>query len=120
MATTYLELAAQIEKLQSQAATLKSKERPQVIAQIKAAITAYDLTAHDLGLTGTTKGKAGKAAKRAAPASGVKRRVGKKAKAAPTVKFRDDNGNTWSGRGPRPAWLRTALENGAKLESFAA
>ena len=120
MATTYLELAAQIEKLQSQAASLKSKERPQVIAQIKAAIAAYDLTAQDLGLAGTTKGKAGKAGKRAAPGTGIKRRVGKKAKAAPAVKFKDDNGNVWSGRGPRPAWLRAALEGGAKLESFAA
>jgi DNA-binding protein H-NS len=118
MATTYLELAAQIEKLQSQAATLKSKERPQVIAQIKAAIAAYDLTAQDLGLTGKTKVE--KPGKRAAKGTGIKRRVSKKAKAAPAVKFKDDNGNVWSGRGPRPAWLRAALEGGAKLESFAA
>jgi DNA-binding protein H-NS len=118
MATTYLELAAQIEKLQSQAASLKSKERPQVIAQIKAAIAAYDLTAQDLGLTGKTKAE--KPGKRAAKGTGIKRGAGKKAKAAPSIKFRDDNGNTWSGRGPRPGWLKTALEGGAKLESFAA
>jgi len=66
------------------------------------------------------KTKVEKPGKRAAKGTGIKRRVSKKAKAAPAVKFKDDNGNVWSGRGPRPAWLRAALEGGAKLESFAA
>lgn len=36
------------------------------------------------------------------------------------VNYRDPNNpeNKWSGRGPRPAWLKTAIANGATLESF--
>lgn len=35
------------------------------------------------------------------------------------VKFRDRSGNTWTGRGAQPAWLREKLKAGAKLEDFA-
>ena len=28
--------------------------------------------------------------------------------------------NTWGGKGPKPAWLQEALEQGAQLEEFAA
>jgi len=36
------------------------------------------------------------------------------------VKYRDtsDPSNTWSGRGKRPKWLTTAIENGFSIESF--
>jgi DNA-binding protein H-NS len=119
---TYLQIAAQIEKLQTKAAQLKDKEVAGVIKRIKEAIEAYGLTAEDLGLAGNQRGpKPGKRAARVAgtkPAAG-KRAAGKRVKAAPTVKFRDDAGNSWSGRGPRPGWLKKALEGGAQLESFA-
>lgn len=117
MAQTYIELMAEIERLQSQAAKLKDREKSEVVARIKKAIEVYGLTAKDLGLdkpgraitgksTATRKLKAGK-------------RGARKAKAHTTPKFRDTAGNSWSGRGPRPAWLRTALASGATLESFA-
>jgi DNA-binding protein H-NS len=35
------------------------------------------------------------------------------------VKYRDDSGNTWAGRGAQPVWLREKLKAGAKLEDFA-
>ncbi len=35
------------------------------------------------------------------------------------VKYKDDQGNTWSGRGKRPAWLVEALDQGRSLEDFA-
>lgn len=44
---------------------------------------------------------------------------GKRRKAKVPVKYRDDAGNTWTGRGSQPRWLRAALESGKKLESFA-
>lgn len=34
--------------------------------------------------------------------------------------YRDQSGNTWSGFGPRPQWLREALEAGQTLEQLAA
>ena len=42
-----------------------------------------------------------------------------KRKAVKAVKFRDEAGNTWVGRGPRPLWLRDALAAGRKVEDFA-
>lgn len=33
-------------------------------------------------------------------------------------KYRDANGNTWTGVGKRPTWLRVALQNGATLSQF--
>ena len=35
------------------------------------------------------------------------------------VRFRDDEGNTWIGRGPRPQWLKDALASGKNLGDFA-
>jgi hypothetical protein len=35
------------------------------------------------------------------------------------VKYRDNTGNTWAGRGAQPVWLREKLKAGAKLEDFA-
>jgi DNA-binding protein H-NS len=34
--------------------------------------------------------------------------------------YRDQAGNSWSGFGPRPRWLREAIESGKTLEQFAA
>lgn len=35
------------------------------------------------------------------------------------VKYRDADGNTWTGVGQRPRWVREALLAGATLEQFA-
>jgi DNA-binding protein H-NS len=35
------------------------------------------------------------------------------------AKYRDNQGNAWSGRGLKPKWLTAALANGKKLEDFA-
>ena len=34
------------------------------------------------------------------------------------VKYRDDDGNAWSGRGKHPGWLTEKLEAGHQLEEF--
>jgi len=34
------------------------------------------------------------------------------------IKYRDANGNSWQGVGPRPAWLKEALDKGATLDDF--
>lgn len=34
------------------------------------------------------------------------------------VKFRDEAGNTWTGVGQRPRWLRARLLEGAELQQF--
>jgi DNA-binding protein H-NS len=34
------------------------------------------------------------------------------------IKYRDGDGNAWTGRGSQPRWLRTAIEGGKSLEQF--
>jgi len=106
MATqTYLQIQKQIEKLQRQAETLRAGEIKGVVDRIKVAIARHGLTAEQLGLAG-----AGKAMRRA---GGEARPV-----ATSMDKFSDGKGNVWSGRGPRPGWLRDALGAGRSLEEF--
>ncbi len=106
MAKTYLEIQAQIAKLQSEADALKAREMADVVKRIKEAIAHYGLTATDLGF------KATRGPVRA-------ERAGRKATAKSGKQYGDGQGNTWGGRGPRPAWLREALAQGRALEEFA-
>lgn len=109
MAKTYADIQKEIASLQKAAETLRQKEVAGVVERIKAAIATYGLTARDLGLAGRP----------AAPAP--KRRPGRKAaKPASAVQFRDENGNTWSGRGRRPGWFVAALAAGKKPEDLRA
>lgn len=39
-------------------------------------------------------------------------------KATVTVSYRDAQGNTWSGRGKRPAWVKELLDSGGSLEAL--
>jgi len=115
MAKTYAKIQEQIQALTREAEKLRRAEIDGVIARIKEAVTAYGLSAADLGLTG------GSAAGKKAAAPKKKKGRGKAAaprKAAAVAKFRDEAGHIWGGRGPRPAWLREALANGKKLEDF--
>ena len=45
-----------------------------------------------------------------------KRSALKGRKVAP--KYRDKSGNTWSGRGAEPRWMRDAIKGGAKRDDF--
>lgn len=109
MSKTYSQLMKQIDNLQREAEEIKRKEIDGVVTRIKEAIKAYGLTAADLGLTA-------RAPKVAKPG---KKRAGRKAGKATAAKYRDEAGNTWGGRGPRPAWLREALAAGKQLSDFA-
>lgn len=117
MTKTYAQLLKQIEGLQKLADDARKREISGVVSRIKEAIDAYGLTAEDLGLAGGAKRRgrptksAAAPAKRGRPAKGAARRT-----VAP--KYRDENGNTWAGRGARPRWLRDAIANGRKIEEF--
>lgn len=106
MTKTYSQLVQQIESLKQQADAIRKKEVGEVIGRIKEAISFYQLTAEDLGLAGRAVSKPGGKSNGAAGASGPQ--------------YRDDSGNTWSGRGPRPRWLKAALAAGKSLDDFRA
>lgn len=112
MTKTYEQLMKQIDSLTRQAEELRRKEVHLVVGRIKQAIRAYGLTASDLGLSAARPARAAKTAKKRAGRSAGKA-------GAAVVKYRDESGNTWGGRGPRPAWLRSALAAGKQLSDFA-
>jgi DNA-binding protein H-NS len=117
MAKNYQQLQKEIDQLQKRADALRKKELADVVKEIKDVIAYWGLSADDLGLTKAASSRAASAkkvsAKRAAKASKAKR------SSADAAKYRDESGNTWGGRGPRPGWLRAALEAGRSLEEFA-
>lgn len=112
MSKTLAQLKKEIANLTREAEKLQRKEIEGVVARIKEAIEAYGLTAADLGLGGARRGPKAAAGTKVAAKRGRRKSSGE-------VKFRDESGNVWGGRGPRPKWLRDALTAGKQLSDFA-
>jgi len=94
----YEEIQAKIEELKAQAEIVKREEKEQAIGMARTMISAYGITARDLGLDKSPKTKTG-------PKPGNK----------VAAKYRDpDSGATWSGRGKTPRWI-----NGADRSQYA-
>jgi DNA-binding protein H-NS len=90
----YEELQAKAAEILAQAEQVKAEEKAQSIAMAKTMISAYGITAKDLGLDKAPKAKTGpKAGQRVA------------------AKYRDPaSGATWSGRGKTPKWINGATD----------
>lgn len=110
--TSYQELLAQKAALEKQQADLDKQlaearraERAGVIAQIRSLMAEHGLSLADLN----GKSAAPKAPKTSANAG---------RKVAP--KYRNPStGETWTGRGLQPNWVKAAVASGKKLEEFA-
>jgi DNA-binding protein H-NS len=96
---SYTELLHQIQELQQQADEIKVHERTDVIQEIREKIAMFNLKHEDLF------NEAGKARSKFA------------GKRVPT-QYRDNEGNTWSGRGKQPIWLVRKLMRGASMSDF--
>jgi|SRR5450631_327656 DNA-binding protein H-NS len=118
MTKTYSQIVKQIESLQRKAGVARKKEVVGVIGRIKEAIAFYNLNAAELGLGRENTGTKPGAAKGSEKQEGGRTRSAKNTSRS-AIKFADSSGNTWAGRGPRPAWLRAAIAKGKTLEDFA-
>jgi DNA-binding protein H-NS len=103
---TLQELMAQKEALERQIDQTRNQARADAIEKVRALMTEYGLTAADLG------GKGGAKAARKTKGAGSGAKVAAKYRNAST-------GETWSGRGLQPRWLKAALASGRKLADFA-
>lgn len=110
MATNLEKLERQIARLQKEAEALRAKEVSEVVGRIKEAITHYKLTPAELFGAAAVKpaGKKARVARKGAPAK----------KPAAVVKFRDEAGHVWSGRGKRPNWFKEALASGKTADDL--
>ncbi len=117
MAKTLADIQRKIQLLEKQAQEIRSREVSGVIARIREAIEHYELSAEDLfGKRTSVAGKRGRGAAKKSVGRGTGR-SGLAAKKVP-IKYRDDSGNTWTGRGLKPRWLTAALTAGKTLEDF--
>lgn len=103
------DLLSQREALDREIENTKKQARSEAIAKIRTLMSEYGLTVADLGSKGAGKGAAKGAAKAGLRSGG---KVAAKYRNAAT-------GDTWSGRGLRPNWLKAALASGRKIDEFA-
>ncbi len=95
------ELLAQKAALEKQILDAQREEKSGAIAQVRALMAEHGLTLADLG---------------SKAAAGPRRAGGSKVAA----KYRNSaTGETWSGRGLQPNWLKAALAGGRTLSDFA-
>ena len=100
-ASSLCDLLAQRAALEKQIVEAQREQRSASIAQIKALMAEYGLTLADIGSR--------------AAATPARRSSGKVA-----AKYRNAaTGETWSGRGLQPNWLKAALAAGGSLADFA-
>ena len=102
---TLQELMAQKVALDRQIEQTKTQARGEAIEKVRALMSEYGLSVVDLGgKSSSSKG-------------------GKKTKTSGTkvaAKYRNSStGESWSGRGLQPRWLKAALASGRKLADFA-
>jgi DNA-binding protein H-NS len=94
------ELLARKEALEREIEQTKREERAEAIAKVRSLMAEYGLTLADLS-------GAKPARKSGAPTGKV------------AAKYRDQaTGDTWSGRGLQPNWLKAALAAGRSLDDF--
>jgi len=99
---TLTELLAQKAELEKKIIETQREEKTQAIAQVKSLMLQYGLSLADLGTRVPT------------PTRGAA--TGRKVAA----KYRDPaTGDTWSGRGLQPKWLKAALAAGRSIADFA-
>ena len=104
--SNYVELKeriAQLERerhrLEKEAGQLLKNEKLNVIAELRNRMNAYGITIDELQ----------SAKVKTAP---------KRTRGILPPKFADGQGNTWSGKGPKPQWILNALACGKSMEDY--
>jgi DNA-binding protein H-NS len=118
-----ISIQSQIEKLQKQAEQLKAKEFDTTLQDIVAKMQAFGISLKDvqaaLQKQKKSPGRERRGAKAAAPVAGKPRRKSAAAGKSVAAKYRGPAGETWSGRGLMPKWLKTLVDQGHKKEEYA-
>jgi DNA-binding protein H-NS len=99
---TLNELIAQKAALEKEIESRRTQEREDAVAKVRALMNEHGLTMADLSARGSRAGNsASKGSKVAA-------------------KYRNPaTGDSWSGRGLQPKWLKAAIASGKTLQDFA-
>ena len=112
-----IDIQDQIEKLQKQAAEIKSREFSKTVEEIRAKMQAFGITLKDLQ-PGKGRGKV-KVAKTTTKTKAAAKPSKEKVTVPVAAKYRGPNGEAWSGRGLMPRWLAALVAQGRTKEDFA-
>ena len=112
-----IDIQDQIDKLQKQAAEIKSREFSKTVEEIRAKMQAFGITLKDLQ-PGKGRGKV-KVAKTTAKTKAAAKASKKQTAVPVAAKYRGPNGEAWSGRGLMPRWLAALVAQGRTKEDFA-
>ena len=115
MPQTYAQLQKQIAALESQAEELRRSEMTGVIAKIKDLIANYGISPNDI--FGRAAGKGVKTKPGIGSVPPAKKTARKGRKGAGKVKYSNGQRN-WTGFGPQPGWLKSAIAGRKSLEDF--
>ena len=115
--TTLLNLQAQIAELQQKAAQIKSKEYASTLNDIQTKMKAFGITIADLKKA-LNKPKTGRNGRKPATVKPAVKRSSKLAGVKVLPKYRNADGQTWTGRGVAPKWMSDALAAGQSKEDF--
>jgi DNA-binding protein H-NS len=100
MSRTYPELKTEIARLEAEAERVRQFEIPTVIAELNLLIERYELT--EAMIFGARR----------------EERPGRPRTVLVPRYVNQATGNTWTGRGPKPAWLSEALNAGNLTENL--
>jgi DNA-binding protein H-NS len=112
-----IDIQSQIAKLESQATAIRAREFDSTVKEILAKMAAFGISLNDLKTK--TKAKSGKTSM-SPRAKGVAK-AAKKASRTPAVvaaKYRGPGGESWSGRGLPPRWLKAQIALGRTKDEF--
>lgn len=98
------ELLKQKADLDRQIASVQSAGRQQAIDEIRSLMSAHRLTVSDLSVSGNK--------------SRVPKANGGSVRKPVATKYKDGQGNSWTGRGLKPKWLAAALSEGKSIDDF--
>ena len=114
---TLVDIQSQIEKLQKQAQQIKTKEFAKTVQDIKDKMHAFGITIKDL-----QSDKSARSAKKEKLSEGTtqkpRKAIGKTAGTKVAAKYRGAEGQSWSGRGLMPRWLKALVAEGRTKEEF--
>ncbi len=112
-----IDIQTQIEKLQKQAADIKSREFDKTVQEIRDKMQAFGITVKDLQRS-KGRGSRRRAATKTIPGKKVARKTGKSGTATVVPKYKGPDGELWSGRGLTPRWLTALIEQGRSKDEF--
>ncbi len=109
-----LDIQAQIEKLKKQEQQIKAKDFAKTVQDIQEKMQAFGITLKDLQLPKSARRVGTQKAPAKKPGKAASRSTGSKVPA----KYRGVEGQSWSGRGLMPLWLRGLIAEGRSREEF--